>query len=153
MVCSGCGARVAVPGVDVLILDVPTVDASREAVGPPLKRGASDQRGALASKASTRPDLRDLFGGKSRFGDFLASPAGIATNILAARLQGLQSGGLVATEPCTGRAGALRYRLTPRGMALLPVLAALKDWGLAHIPGTEARIRVTAPSKKSTKGR
>jgi DNA-binding HxlR family transcriptional regulator len=97
--------------------------------------------------------VRDLFAGESRFGDFLASPEGIATNILAARLQGLQSGGLVATEPCTERAGALRYRLTPRGTALFPVLAALKDWGLAHIPGTEARIRVPAPSKKTTKGR
>jgi len=86
--------------------------------------------------------IRDLFAGKSRFGDFLASPEGIATNILATRLQGLQSGGLVVTEACAERAGAMRYQLTPRGMALLPVLGALKDWGLAHIPGTEARIRV-----------
>jgi hypothetical protein len=32
------------------------------------------------------------------------------------------------------------------------VLAALKDWGLAHIAGTEARIRVPAPSKRMKKG-
>jgi DNA-binding HxlR family transcriptional regulator len=96
--------------------------------------------------------IRDLFAGKSRFGDFLASPEGIATNILSARLQGLQTGGLIAAEPCTERVGALRYRLTPRGTALLPVLAALKDWGLAHIAGAEARIRVPAPSKRMKKG-
>jgi len=96
--------------------------------------------------------IRDLFAGKSRFGDFLASPEGIATNILATRLQGLQSGGLVATETCAERAGALRYQLTPRGMALLPVLGALKDWGLAHIPGTEARIRVSARLDRKKRG-
>ena len=89
--------------------------------------------------------IRDLFAGKSRFGEFLASPEGIATNILVARLQGLQLAGLVATEPCSERAGLLRYRLTARGKSLLPVLAAIRDWGLAHIHGTEAKIRISAP--------
>lgn len=94
--------------------------------------------------------IRDLLTGKSRYGDFLGSPEGIATNILAARLEGLQAAGLVATEPCTERSGALRYRLTPRGAALRPVLEALKTWGLSHIPGTEARIRIPAAPRRAT---
>jgi DNA-binding HxlR family transcriptional regulator len=37
-----------------------------------------------------------------------------------------------------GRSG---YRLTAKGRSLLPVLSAVADWGLAHIRGTEARLR------------
>jgi hypothetical protein len=33
------------------------------------------------------------------------------------------------------------YRLTSKGKSLLPVLAALRDWGLMHIKGTEARMK------------
>jgi hypothetical protein len=37
-------------------------------------------------------------------------------------------------------------------MALLPVLGALKDWGLAHIPGTEARNRVPVRLDRKKRG-
>jgi len=40
--------------------------------------------------------------------------------------------------PPRGRSG---YRLTAKGRSLLPVLGALRDWGLAHIKGTEARMK------------
>lgn len=30
-------------------------------------------------------------------------------------------------------------------MSLRPVLAAMRDWRLAHAPGTEARIKPQAP--------
>jgi DNA-binding HxlR family transcriptional regulator len=79
--------------------------------------------------------VRDLFCGKAFFKDFAASPEGIATNILADRLAKLGAAGLA-------EAHAGGYRLTPRGRSLLPVLEAVKDWGLAHIPGTEARLKV-----------
>ena len=83
--------------------------------------------------------LRDLWAGKTRFSEFLESPEGIATNILAARLESLVGGGLVAREPEEGRVRT--YALTDKGMSLRPVLTAMRDWGLAHIPGTEARIK------------
>lgn len=38
----------------------------------------------------------------------------------------------------SGRSG---YTLTAKGRSLLPVLSSIADWGLAHIPGTEARMR------------
>jgi len=86
--------------------------------------------------------VRDLFAGKARFRDLAASPEGIASNILAERLERLKSLGLVEARASAARAGSDEYHLTPRGRSLLPVLAALRDWGLANIPGTEARVRV-----------
>jgi len=85
--------------------------------------------------------VRDLFAGKNRFQEFSASPERIATNILAERLRRLVEHDFVTTEPLAERAGAVSYHLTPRGAALLPILEAIRDFGLAHIPGTEARIQ------------
>ena len=40
------------------------------------------------------------------------------------------------------RAGAADYHLTALGRSLLPVLAAMRDWGLSNLPGTEAKLNV-----------
>jgi DNA-binding HxlR family transcriptional regulator len=86
--------------------------------------------------------IRDLFAGKSRYRELVKSPEGIATNILAARLQLLQACGLVVARASSQRVGSWEYRLTARGRSLLPVLQAMRDWGLIHVPGTVAEIRV-----------
>ncbi len=86
--------------------------------------------------------IRDLLAGRSRYRELAASPEGIASNILAARLARLQQNGLVAARSSRHRAGSLEYHLTAKGRSLLPVLEAMRDWGLRHVPGTEARIRV-----------
>lgn len=83
--------------------------------------------------------VRDMLRGKSRFGEFMAAPEGIATNILAVRLQRLIQDGLVERSPAEdGRAD--RYVLTPAGQDLLGVLEAVRDWGLAHVKGTKALL-------------
>ncbi|MDX2147992.1 MAG: helix-turn-helix domain-containing protein [Planctomycetota bacterium] len=84
--------------------------------------------------------IRDMNAGRSTFREFLRSPEKIASNILADRLSRLVNHGLVekAPVPETKREA---YRLTTRGLTLLPVLEAMAAWGLANIPGTEARIR------------
>jgi DNA-binding HxlR family transcriptional regulator len=86
--------------------------------------------------------VRDLCAGKSRFRDLAASPERIATNILAARLERLQELGLVAATASRLRAGSSEYRLTPRGRSLLPVLAAMRDWGLANVSGAAVKVDV-----------
>lgn len=86
--------------------------------------------------------LRDLFAGKSRYRDLVSSPEGIATNILAARLEQLVSSGMIAARPSPERAGSSEYHLTERGRSLLPVLVAMRDWGLANVPGTEVLVKV-----------
>ena len=86
--------------------------------------------------------VRDLFGGKKKFNDFLRSPERIATNILTDRLTRLEERGLVERRTSDAHAGRCDYALTAKGQTLLPVLRALADWGLQHIEGTKAVIKV-----------
>ncbi len=86
--------------------------------------------------------VRDLFAGKARFRDLVASPERIASNILAERLVRLQAGGLVEARASAERVGSDEYHLTPKGRSLLPVLAALRDWGMLHVRGTQTLVRV-----------
>jgi DNA-binding HxlR family transcriptional regulator len=83
--------------------------------------------------------VRDLLCGKSHFKDFLGSPEGIATNILAERLTRLASHGLIERHP-SEIAGKEAYRLTEKGRSLRGPMAQLKAWGLENIEGTDARL-------------
>ena len=81
--------------------------------------------------------MRDLlFYDKHRFADFLASPEGISTNILAERLKRLEGCGLVERRRYQQRPPRDEYYLTARGHDLLPVLRELIHWGQRHVPGT-----------------
>lgn len=84
--------------------------------------------------------VRDLFAGKSQFGEFAASPERIATNILADRLARLCDSGVARKDD--EESARPRYALTEKGRALYPVLEAVAHWGLAHIKGTQMRIAV-----------
>ena len=84
--------------------------------------------------------IRDLlFYDKHRFADFLASPEGISTNILAERLRRLEACGLIERRPYQERPRRYEYYLTVRGHDLLPVLRSVIKWGQAHVPGTAKR--------------
>jgi DNA-binding HxlR family transcriptional regulator len=87
--------------------------------------------------------IRDLFRGKSRFGDFLTSAEHIPTNILTDRLRRLTGAGLVNPEPYQTRPTRYAYVLTPRGRELAPVVDAMAAWGLAQFPGTRLPPRPT----------
>lgn len=94
----------------------------------------------LIGDAWTLLVIRDLlFFGKHRFADFLASPEGISTNILAERLKRLEERGLVERRRYQERPPRYEYYLTPRGHDLQPVLRELIKWGQAHVPGTAQR--------------
>lgn len=84
--------------------------------------------------------IRDLFAGKSRFRNLVESPERIATNILTARLERLSEAGLINSKASQDRVGSFEYFLTARGKSLLPVLVAMRDWGLANVAGTAAKI-------------
>jgi len=88
--------------------------------------------------------VRDLLAGKTHYHEFATSPERIATNILADRLTRLQHSGIVQARASSVRAGSSAYTLTDKGRGLLPLLEAVKVWGLTHIRGTEARIAVPA---------
>ena len=77
--------------------------------------------------------IRDLMvRGFRTFKDFEGSGEGIATNILAERLQRLEAAGIIVTEadPTDGR--RINYRLTEKGIDLAPVMLELLIWGGKH---------------------
>ena len=80
--------------------------------------------------------VRDLVTRKRRYGEFLDSPEGIATNILAARLREMTAAGLIDKRPYQRRPLRHEYVLTARGRDLLPVLQAFCRWGNRHFPGS-----------------
>jgi DNA-binding HxlR family transcriptional regulator len=85
--------------------------------------------------------IRDLFAGKRRYGEFLASAEHIPTNILAERLKRLEGAGLVASVPYREHPPRYEYQLTERGRELMPVLDALAEFGLEQFPGTRRLLR------------
>lgn len=67
--------------------------------------------------------IRDaLFAHVTRFGDYQHN-LGIATNVLAARLDAFVNGGIMRRE------GSADYVLTAKGRALATALIALTEWG------------------------
>lgn len=84
--------------------------------------------------------IRDLILGRSRFKDFTASPEGIPTNILSDRLERLVKKDVVVKVPASEGSKRQAYRLTEKGEALRPILRAIRDWGLAWEPGSEAAL-------------
>lgn len=96
--------------------------------------------------------VRDLFCGKTRYREFLRSPEGIATNILADRLERLVQQKLVARRPNPSEPGYDLYELTERGKSLRPVLQAVAEWGLANIPKTAAHLTPVSPASLPVPG-
>jgi DNA-binding HxlR family transcriptional regulator len=82
--------------------------------------------------------IRDMmFFGKQRFEEFLESPEGISTNILASRLKQLEEFGLITKQPYGNHARRMNYQLTETGQSLRSVLRITAAWGLKHIPDSE----------------
>jgi DNA-binding HxlR family transcriptional regulator len=82
--------------------------------------------------------IRDMmFGGKQRFEEFLESPEGISTNILANRLRLLEELGLAEKQPYSNHSRRMNYQLTDKGKSLRPILKVIAAWGLKHIPDTQ----------------
>jgi DNA-binding HxlR family transcriptional regulator len=82
--------------------------------------------------------IRDMmFFGKQRFEEFLESPEGISTNILASRLKSLEELGLVSKQPYSNHSRRMNYLLTEKGQSLKPVLKIVAAWGLKHVDGTQ----------------
>lgn len=86
--------------------------------------------------------IRDLFLGKSRYGEFLESPEAIPTNILADRLKRLQDRGIISKEAYQQHPPRFAYSLTDKGRDLGPLMLELVKWGEQHIPGTRASSKL-----------
>jgi DNA-binding HxlR family transcriptional regulator/putative sterol carrier protein len=73
--------------------------------------------------------LRDLLHGPKRYTDLLEGLRGIGTNILAARLRGLEETGIVRKRRLPPPAASTVYELTDYGTELEEVFYALARWG------------------------
>ncbi len=80
--------------------------------------------------------VRDMLSGKKRFGEFIESPEGIPTNILANRLKRMEESGVLSKKPYQERPTRFAYALTDRGESLLPILQAMCRWANTHFPDT-----------------
>jgi DNA-binding HxlR family transcriptional regulator len=77
--------------------------------------------------------VRDLMvRGYHTFKEFQQSGEGIATNILADRLQKLEAAKIITAEPAETDGRRINYRLTEKGIDLAPVLLELLLWGAQH---------------------
>jgi DNA-binding HxlR family transcriptional regulator len=93
--------------------------------------------------------IRDLMvRGFRTFKEFQESGEGIATNILADRLQKLEAAGIITAEPEETDGRKLNYRLTGKGIDLAPVLLELLIWGARH-EETEAPCALIAKMEKN----
>jgi DNA-binding HxlR family transcriptional regulator len=75
--------------------------------------------------------LRDAFMRVRRFEDF-QQRLGIARRVLSERLSTLAEAGVLAKVAYQDRPPRHEYRLTPKGLALYPVILALIHWGDAY---------------------
>lgn len=78
--------------------------------------------------------VRDTARGVDSFDGFQTS-LGIATNVLSARLRRLVKRGILLRLPDEEDGRRVRYRLTQKGKALLPVIVSLMQWGDEWLSG------------------
>jgi len=92
--------------------------------------------------------IRDLMvRGFRTFKQFQQSGEGIATNILADRLQKLEAAGIISAETQESDARRVNYRLTEKGIDLAPVMLELLLWGARHEPTGAPRAFIVQAEK------
>jgi DNA-binding HxlR family transcriptional regulator len=86
--------------------------------------------------------VRELLHGPKRYTDLLEGLPGIGTNILAARLRGLDEAGVVRKRQLPPPAASKVYELTEYGAELEEVFYALARWGARSLgpPGPDEEL-------------
>ncbi|MFZ4877490.1 winged helix-turn-helix transcriptional regulator [Janthinobacterium sp. Mn2066] len=96
--------------------------------------------------------IRDAAAGIGRFSEFQRS-LGIPKNILSSRLKTMTEQGILEVVPASDGSAYQEYILTQKGVALLPVLVALGQWGADHLfePKEMGSIPLDARKKRPLK--
>ena len=81
--------------------------------------------------------LRCVFYGQRRYTE-IQRELGIATNVLADRLDALVAHGILEKVPYQDRPVRHEYVLTPKGADFAPAIVALREWGRLHLDWDEA---------------
>ena len=67
------------------------------------------------------------------FGELRRSMPGVTAKVLRQQLRQLEAGDLVVRTAAPKPGLPVRYRVTPHGMTLRPVLECLWTWGVTHL--------------------
>ena len=89
-----------------------------------------------------------MLSGQCTYGDFLKSPEGIATNVLAARLKLLETSGMIEKSEHPDSKAKVLYRLTSKGIDLLPVMVEVNLWAERHLSISDHHKALLKPVKK-----
>jgi DNA-binding HxlR family transcriptional regulator len=97
--------------------------------------------------------IRDLiFYKKYRYSDFIKSAEGIATNILATRLQALEENGIIMKSDDPDGKSKGYYKLTQKGIDLLPILIEIDLWSEKYLQIPEDIKLMLIEVKKDKEG-
>lgn len=93
--------------------------------------------------------IRDLmFKKQCTYGDFLKSEEKIATNILASRLQTLEENGVIDKLDHPDSKAKVLYKLTEKGIDLLPLMIEINLWANKYFSLPEERKAIIKEVKK-----
>jgi DNA-binding HxlR family transcriptional regulator len=93
--------------------------------------------------------IRDLMFAKAcTYGDFLKSEEGISTNILASRLLAMEENGLIEKLEHPDSRAKVLYRLTRKGIDLLPIMIEIGLWAEKYFSLPEDRKAMLKEVKK-----
>jgi len=93
-----------------------------------LLDGVSEAAAVLGDRWSAIV-IAALLDGPLRYGELRERVAGIAPNILSAKLKKLERDGLIVSSPYSERPPRFEYRLTEAGVELSDVLRLMAAWG------------------------
>ena len=97
--------------------------------------------------------VRDLmFKGKHFYGEFLMSEEGIATNILSDRLSLLESNGIISKSSDPGHKQKIIYRLTRKGIDLVPLLVEVIMWSAKYDKDSAVDMKFVKSVKRDKVG-
>lgn len=96
--------------------------------------------------------IRDImFRGKISYSEFIESEEKIATNILADRLNMLEAESILIKKVSSKNKSKYIYRLTKKGIDLLPIMIEIMQWGAKYNPDTPPK-EIVKKLKQNKKG-
>ena len=93
-----------------------------------------------------------MFAKQRTYGDFLRSPEGIATNILASRLQALEENKIIKKSEHPESKAKVLYSLTRKGIDLIPILVEINVWAEKYLSIPDNRKAMLKEIKKDKGG-
>lgn len=88
--------------------------------------------------------IRDLAAGRTRFCELERSLAGISPRTLSLRLRGLEEEGIVERHTFPEVPPRVEYSLTPKGLALLPLIEDMRSFGREWLGASRDAEKVAA---------